>query len=65
MKALARIARSATDGGRVQHDLERYIRDKRMYVSAAALKQFMESVFGNKLRRWREAQAAGKTLAST
>ncbi len=63
MKALAkdREERYQT-AAELQHDLEGYIRDKRMYVSATALKQFMESVFGQKLEAWREAQAAGKSL---
>ena len=63
MKALSRNReRRFATAWELQVALEDLIRDAQLYVSATALKQFMERLFGNKLEAWREAQAKGKSL---
>jgi tRNA A-37 threonylcarbamoyl transferase component Bud32 len=55
MRALAKRAddRYAT-ARELQIELEDLARERRMYMSAIALSQFMERLFGNKIEAWRE-----------
>ena len=64
MKALAKRREDRYQTAReLQADLEAYIRQERLVVSPIAMASWMESLFGQKIEAWRDAQREGKDPA--
>src|SRR5262249_54298337 len=64
MKALSKRREDRYQTAReLQADLEAYIRQERLVVSSIAMTSWMESLFGQKIEAWRDAQREGKDPA--
>jgi len=64
MKALAKRREDRYQTAReLQAELEAYIREERLVVSPIAMTNWMESLFGQRIEAWRDAQREGRDLA--
>ena len=64
MKALSKRREERYQTAReLQAELEAYIRQERLVVSPIAMTNWMESLFGQKIEAWRDAQREGRDLA--